>query len=190
MTSGCIVAVMSLVIALFLTLQLAAPFGDADAKAVSADGDGFVVEVSVEAPSGPDAVLVRIVDAGRELPPVALSPLGDGRYGGFLTLSEVRDVRVAFEARLGVDVVTSDLVTLTDLGVDPVVFDSLTTFQDPVTSDADTGPSNLPLIFGVVLGLASLVALTVWARSVDKWSGNPDNTANVDQTTPSESDLP
>jgi hypothetical protein len=178
---------MPLVIALFLTLQLAAPFGDADAKAVSMDGE-FVVEVSVEAPSGPDAVVARIVDAGRELPPVALSPLGDGRYGGFLTFSEVRDVRIAFEARLGVDVVTSDLVTLTDLGVDPVVFDRLGTFQAPAAGGEDTGPSNLPLLFGVLLAVASLAALAVWAQSVDKWSGNTDNTGNVDQTDPDESD--
>lgn len=186
-TSDGIVVAMPLLLALLLTIQLGAPFGDADAKAVSMDGD-FVVEVSVEAPPGPDAVLARIVDAGRELPPVALSPLGDGRYGGFLTFAEVRDVRVAFEARLGVDVVTSDLVTLTDLGVDPVVFDGLVPAQTGAGSDDDTGPSSLPLVLGVLLAVASLAALAVWARSVDKWAANPDNTANADHTTTSESD--
>ncbi len=187
-TSDGIVVAMPLLLALLLTIQLGAPFGDADAKAVSMDGD-FVVEVSVEAPPGPDAVLARIIDAGRELPPVALSPLGDGRYGGLLTFAEVRDVRVAFEARLGVDVVTSDLVTLTDLGVDPVVFDGLVPAQTVTGSDdGDAGPSSLPLVLGVLLAVASLAALAVWARSVDKWAVNPDNTANADQTTASESD--
>jgi hypothetical protein len=172
---------MRLFLALLLTLQFGAPFGEADAKAVSVDGD-FVVEVTVEAPPGPDAVLARIVDAGRQLPPVALAPLGDGRYGGFLTLAEVRDVRVAFEARIGVDVVVTDLVTLTDLGVDPVVFGSLDSTAGAVSSTESTRPSNTPLLVGVILAIGSLVALAVWAQSVDKWSGNTDNTANVDQT--------
>ncbi|MCH8985259.1 MAG: hypothetical protein IIB04_01440 [Acidobacteria bacterium] len=176
---------MILLLALLLSLQLGAPFGEADASAISVDGE-FVVELSVEAPPGPDAVFARVVDAGRELPAVALAPLGGRRYGGILTLSEVRDVRVAFEARLGVDVVVSELVTLSDLGVDPVVFDFATSPETSPTVEQDDTPSRLPLVFGVVFAFASLVLLAVWSRStvaVDKRTGNTDNTANADRNT-------
>ncbi|MCH7668003.1 MAG: hypothetical protein IIC71_02175 [Acidobacteria bacterium] len=175
---------MILLLALLLSLQLGAPFGEADASAISVDGE-FVVELSVEAPPGPDAVFARVVDAGRELPAVALAPLGGRRYGGILTLSEVRDVRVAFEARLGVDVVVSELVTLSDLGVDPVVFDFATSPETSPTVKQDETPSRLPLVFGVVFAFASLVLLAIWSRftvAIDKRTGNTDNTANVDQS--------
>lgn len=178
---------MILLLALLLSLQLGAPFGEADARAISVDGE-FVIEISVEAPPGPDAVFARVVDAGRELPAVALAPLGGRRYGGILTLSEVRDVRVAFEARLGVDVIVSELVTLSDLGVDPVVFDFATSPETSPTVKQDETPSPLPLVIGVLFAFASLVLLAVWSRSsvaIDKRTGNTDNTANADRT-PSE----
>lgn len=178
---------MVLLLALLLSLQLGAPFGEADARATSVEGK-FVVEISVEAPPGPDAVFARVVDAGRELPAVALAPLGGRRYGGILTLSEVRDVRVAFEARLGVDVVVSELVTLSDLGVDPVVFDFATSPEALPTVEQDETPSRLPLVIGVLFAFASLVLIGVWSRSsvaIDKRTGNTDDTANADRN-PSE----
>jgi hypothetical protein len=150
---------MPILLALLLSVTLAAPFGDAEARALEA-GSGMTIEVVVTVDGGRSAVLARAVAAAGELPPVALADRGNGQWVGILNLSGREDVQVAFEAIDGgghSDI--SDLTSLTDLGVDPAVISPTRPTQVP---PEDQGP-NWWLVGGVAAGLAALLLLGVWA---------------------------
>ncbi len=157
---------MPILFALLLSVTLAAPFGDAEARALEIDS-GMTVEVSVAVDGGRSAVLARVVALAGELPPVALVDHGNGRWVGILRLSGREDVQIAFEA---IDAAgqsdLSDLTTLTDLGVDPAVISSSRPTQLPPVK---RGP-NWWLVGGVAAGLAALVLIVVWA--VDNKTGD------------------
>ncbi len=171
---------MPVLLALLLAVTLGAPFGRAEARALTADG-GLTVEVSVAVDDGRAAVLARPVSAAGELPPVALADQGDGRWVGILRLSGREDVQVAFEAidAAGASDISA-LSSLTDLGVDPAVIAPSLPTRPPAP---DPGP-NWWLIGAVVAGLAALALTAVWVAGagVDKRSNNLDNSKDVDQT--------
>ncbi len=171
---------MPILFALFLSVTLAAPFGDAEARALEIDS-GMTIEVSVTVDGGRSAVLARVIAVAGELPPVALVDHGNGTWIGIVRLSGREDVQVAFEAIDGggnSDI--SDLTSLTELGVDPAVISASRPTQPPPT---ENGP-NWWLIGAVAAGLAALGLLVVWAVGfkVDKRSENPDNSEDVDQS--------
>ena len=174
---------MPVVVVLVLSVVLGAPFGEAEARALEID-TGMTIEVSVEVDSGRSAVLARVVAFAGELPPVALVDQGDGRWVGILRLSGREDVQVAFEA-IDADGSSeiSDLSTLTELGVDPAVVSP----TRPTTPPAEEPGPNWWLIGGTVAGIAALVLLVVWAvaGAADKRSGEPDDTADVEEREPS-----
>ncbi len=171
---------MPILLALLLSVTLAAPFGEAEARALEVDS-GMTIEISVAVDGGRSAVLVRAVALAGELPPVAMVDQGNGTWIGILRLAGREDVQVAFEAiDGGGESVISDLTALTDLGVDPAVISSTRPVHLP---PEDTGP-NWWLIGGIAAGFAALVLLVVWAvgYKVDKRSENPDNSEDVDQS--------
>ena len=88
---------MPILFAVLLSVALAAPFGDAEARALEIDS-GMTIEVSVEVTGGRSAVLAHVVAVSGELPPVALVDQGDGEWVGIVRLSGREDVQVAFEA--------------------------------------------------------------------------------------------
>lgn len=171
---------MPILFVLLLSVTLAAPFGDAEARALEIDS-GMTIEVSVAIDGGRSAVLARVVAISGELPPVALVDQGNGRWVGILRFSGREDVRVAFEAiDSGGQSEISDLTTLTDLGVDPAVISPSRPTQPP---PEEPGP-NWWLLGGIAAGLAALALVVVWAvgNKVDKQTENPDNSTDVDQS--------
>ena len=171
---------MPILLAMLLSVTLAAPFGDAEARALEIDS-GMTIEVSVAVDGGRSAVLARVVAVAGELPPVALIDQGDGKWVGIVRLSGREDVQVAFEAiDGGGQSEISDLTSLTDLGVDPAVISASRPTRPP---PAENGP-NWWLIGAIAAGLAALALLVVWAVGfkVDKRSENPDNSEDVDQS--------
>jgi len=171
---------MPILFALLFSVTLTAPFGNAEARALEIDS-GMTIEVSVVVDGGRSAVLARAVSAAGELPPVALADQGNGQWMGILRFSGREDVQVAFEAIDGggqSDI--SDLVSLTDLGVDPAVISSTRPTQLP---PENTG-SNWWLVGGIAAGLAAIALFVVWAIGdrVDKGSENFDNSEDVDQS--------
>ena len=128
--------------------------------------------MSVEVSGSPAAVLVRGIGPVDELPPVALSPRGDGTYGGIVELTTTTGLLLGFEyipAGGGAAVVT-DLYTLVELGVDPAALartlpatpgETPPTIAAPEPDEADnTGWGWLALAAGAA-GLA-LLALWLW----------------------------
>jgi hypothetical protein len=171
---------MPILLALLLSITLAAPFGEAEARALEID-TGMTVEVSVVVDGGRSAVLARAVAVSGELPPVALVDQGNGQWLGILRFSGREDLQVAFEAiDGGGESVISELAALTDLGVDPAVISASRPTQPP---PEEPGP-NWWLIGAVGAGLAALALVGIWAlgNGVDKRSENPDNSEDVDQS--------
>jgi hypothetical protein len=149
---------MPFLFALFLSVTLGAPFGEAEARALEVDS-GMTVEVSVEVDDGRSAVLARVVAFAGELPPAALVYQGGGRWVGVLRLSGREDVQIAFEAiDAGGSSDISDLLTLTELGVDPAAVSS----SRPTSPPADDPGPNWWLIGGVAAGVAALTLVVVW----------------------------
>ena len=171
---------MSVLLVVALSVVLGAPFGEAEARALEAD-TGMTVEVAVTIDSGRSAVLARTVAFAGELPPVALVAQGGGRWVGELRFSGREDVQIAFEA-IKPDGTSdiSELLTLTDLGVDPAVISP----TRPTTLPAPGPGLNWWLVGGIAAGVAAVGLLVWWAFSnpVDKRSEKSDNTADVDQS--------
>jgi len=151
---------MALILALSVTL--APPFGEAEARAVEA-GFGLVVEVTVVVEDGASAVLVRGIGVTGELDPVALSDLGDGRWGGRLNLDGKENIQVAFEAiRVDDDAVISDLHTLEELGVDPAVLGEARSTVDTTAPSGSSG-SGWWLVLAAAAGFSALLLVAIWA---------------------------
>jgi hypothetical protein len=186
------VPVPVMLLTLFLSVTLAAPFGTAEATAIDA-GPPLEVVITVEVVDPREAVLVRMVSLAGELDPVAMASRGDGTWGVTVRLTEREDVLVAFEAVPAQgDAVISTAFRLTDLGVDPAVF----TIGDTTTTTA--GDRRAPgetvwLVAAVAAAVVALALLAVWAvprrRSSldaeaghDVLSGNAEHTAEADGT--------
>lgn len=147
-------------IAILASVVLAAPFSAAEAAAVD-DTDGLAVEITVEYPSGAEAVIVRPFSDFEELPPTAMTDLGDGVWGALVLFPSAQNWSVAFEAfpNDGGSVV-SESTTLLAMGVDPVVIDSEVTAPTP--SDPLIPEGSWWLIAGIVLAFAALIVLAFW----------------------------
>ncbi len=154
---------MPSVLALIALVVLASPFGGATAGAVSVD-DGLTIEVTVEVTGAYEVVLARPFSSFQELPPTALSDLGDGTWGGFVTLPTAENWSLVFDA-IAADgtAVRSDTVDLLALGVDRVVI----TGEPTVPAATGLSTATWWLIAAVVLILAALGALTWWTFGGD-----------------------
>lgn len=151
---------MALILALSVTL--APPFGEAEARAVEA-GFGLVVEITVAVEDAASAVLVRGISVTGELDPVALSDLGDGRWGGRLNLDGKENIQVAFEAiRMDDDAVISDLHTLEELGVDPAVLGEARSTAGTTAPSGGSG-SGWWLVLATAAGFSAVLLVAIWA---------------------------
>ena len=154
------------ILALIAMVTLGAPFGDATAGAISLD-NGMTIEVIVEVDRSFDVVIARPFSSFEELPPTALSDLGNGSWGGFVTLPTPENWSILFDA-FETDGTTfrSDTTDLLAMGVDKVVIagDPL-----PPASGAGWPVATVWLALAVVLIFGSLAALTWWT-----FSGDPD----------------
>jgi hypothetical protein len=150
-------------VAILTIMVLAPPFGAVEGKAV-ADDRGLTVEITVEVDRTFEAVLVRPFSSFEELPPTALIPIGNAKWGGLVTFPTPEDWSFVFDGlEAEGEAARSEAMTLTDIGVDPLVV-------------ADE-PARLPgrsldtstwwLIAAMVLALAALSALAWWTFTPD-----------------------
>ncbi len=191
------------VVALLFAVPLPAPFGDAEATAlIVADDGSAVLDVSVEVTGAPAAVVLRGIGLVDELPPVALSPRGDGTYGGIIELRTTVGVLLAFEfipAGGGPSTVT-ELHTLIELGVDPAALIGVT----PARPTGATPPSSVGATvpgdggawgwLALAAGAGGVALLAVWLsmgrrEQVDTLSGNADDSVNADQESTSDPEI-
>ena len=173
------------IIALIAMVTLSSPFGDATASAIGLD-DGMTVEVIVEVDRSFDVVLARPFSSFEELPPTALSDLGNGSWGGFVVLPSAENWSLVFDA-FETDGTTfrSDSTDLLAMGVDAVVIAG-----EPVAPVGGGGftTSTWWLAAAVVLILGSLGALTWWTFSGDDEEDEPDEDDEEDEADGTESD--
>lgn len=181
---------MGLMVGFMVALALTSPFGEAEARAISVSG-GLTLEVSVEVEGAPVAVLVRGIGLVDELPPVALAPQGNGLWAGIVELPSVTNIRIGFESipASGASTV-SDLHLLTELGVDPAIFEASAVQNTPRSPqgavDVPAGDQEWGWL-GLAAGAAGLSLLAFWTlgsgrrRSVDNLSGNADDSTNADE---------
>ena len=150
---------MPYVSAIIAALVLASPFGAVEGKAVS-DEAGLTVEITVEVDKTFEAVLVRPFSSFEELPPTSLVALDADTWGGLVTFPSSEDWSLVFDGLEADGTATrSDAMTLTAIGVDPLVVSG-----DPAPlprRGIDT--STWWLIGGMVAALAALAALAWWA---------------------------
>ncbi len=112
---------MKYLLAVIATVILVPPFGVADGRAVD-DSEGLVVEMSVTVDRTFEAVLVRPFSSFEELPPTALNPVDPETWAGFVEFPTAEDWLLVFEGfEAGGETSRSNVVTLTEIGVDPVV---------------------------------------------------------------------
>ncbi|RLE15657.1 MAG: hypothetical protein DRJ28_03600 [Actinobacteria bacterium] len=142
---------------------LVAPFGAVEGKAV-ADDSGLTVEITVEVDRTFEAVLVRPFSSFQELPPTALQPIGNDMWGGLVTLPTAEDWNLVFDGlEAGGETFRSDSVTLTEIGVDPVVVAG-----EPIRlPDRAIDTATWWLIGGIAGALSALAALAWWTFGSD-----------------------
>ncbi len=154
---------MPFLLAIVAAVVLMPPFGAVEAKAVS-DVGGLTVEITVEVDKTFEVVLVRPFSSFEELPPTSLLAVDTETWRGLVTFPSAEDWSVVFDG-LEADGTASrsGAVTLTEMGVDPLV----------VVGE----PSPLPrrsiarstwwLIGGMITALASLAVLAWWTFAPD-----------------------
>jgi len=166
---------MSLAVALIALILLPAPFGEAEAGAVSLDG-GLTIEVVVEADGPFTVVLAQPFSSFEQLPPTALADLGDGTWGGFVKLPTAENWNLVFDAfESDGTTVRSGSTNLIELGVDRVIVTG-----EPEESSVSRGFStgSIWLAVAVVLLVVSLAALAWWT-----FSGDDQQLTNEDEAT-------
>jgi len=157
-------AAMPIVVAVVALILLPPPFGEAQAEAVSL-GDGLTIEVVVEVNGPFTVVLARPFSAFEQLPPTALSDLGDGTWGGFIELPTAENWGLVFDAfESDGTTVRSQATNLGELGVDRVIVAGEPE-QPVITIGFSTAVAWL--VVALVLLLSSLGALAWWTFSRD-----------------------
>ena len=150
-------------LAVVAVVVLTSPFGVAEGSAV-ADDYGLTVEMTVAVNSTFEAVLVRPFSPFEELPPTALIAIDANTWGGLVTFPTAQDWSFVFEGLgAGGESDRSDTVTLTEIGVDPLVISGDPTPLPGRSFDSST----LWLIAAMVLVLAALAALAWWTFAPD-----------------------
>ena len=156
------VALVSVSVLLVAAVDLGAPFVDASADARRVTG-GIEVELEVELNVDVATVVAHVVIPGAEQQTVTLNSRGAGVYGGLVTVP-AEDLVVVFEA---VDIdrdVLSQPATLTELGVDPAVFQSDRSFALPDDPTRTVTPNARRWLWAAAgLGAASLALIGWWA---------------------------
>jgi hypothetical protein len=161
------------VVAVVAMVVLASPFGVVEGKAVS-DDDGLSVEITVKVDSTFEAVLVRPFSSFEELPPTALAPLDNDTWGGSVTFPTAENWFIVFDGHDPDGTATrSDSMSLTDIGVDPVVVAGEPVERARRTLDSSTWW----LIGAVVAALGALAVLAWWTFGGD---GDQPNSSDPD----------
>lgn len=138
---------------------LTSPFGAVEGRAVS-DEAGLTVEMTVQVDTTFEAVLVRPFSSFEELPPTSLVALDAETWSGLVTFPSAEDWSIVFDGLEADGTATrSDAMTLTAIGVDPLV----------VAGDPAPRPrrrisgSTWWLIGGMIAALGALAVLAWWA---------------------------
>ena len=112
---------MPFLLVIIAVVVLTSPFGVTEGKAVS-DENGLTVEITVEVDETFEAVLIRPFSSFEEIPPTALAPLDNDTWGGSVTFPTAENWFIVFDAHDSIGTATrSESMTLTDIGVDPLV---------------------------------------------------------------------
>ena len=144
-------------------IVLASPFGAVEGKAVS-DENGLTVEITVEVDETFEAVLIRPFSSFEELPPTALAPLDDGAWGGSVTFPTAENWFIVFDAHDTDGTATrSDSMTLTDIGVDPLVVAG-----DPVKLPGRGLDSSTWWLIGAISAALAALATLAWWTFADR----------------------
>jgi hypothetical protein len=156
-------------LAIVAVVVLTSPFGVAEGKAVSDEG-GLVVEITVEVSKTFEAVLVRPFSSFEELPPTALVEVEIGTWSGLVTFPSATDWSLVFDGlEAGGEAFRSDTVTLTAIGVDPIVVQGEPAPPPGRSLDAATWW----LVAGMLAALAALAALAWWTFAPDSPADEP-----------------
>ena len=154
---------MPYLFAVLALVVLTSPFGVVEGKAVS-DVAGLTVEITVEVSETFEAVLVRPYSSFEELPPTALVAIDANTWGGPVTFPTAEDWSIVFDG-LGAEgeATRSDGVTLTEIGVDPLVVSGEPTQLPGQPISASTWW----LIGAMVCAVAALATLAWWTFAAD-----------------------
>lgn len=165
---------MTHVLAVIAIVILASPFGAVEGKAVD-DEHGLTVEITVDVDETFEAVLIRPFSSFEEIPPTALAPLDDDTWGGSVTFPTAEDWLIVFDAHDSDGTATrSESMTLTDIGVDPLVVAG----EPAPLPGRGLDSTTWWLIGAVAAALAALAALAWWTFAGDtREPGVPDRDA-------------
>lgn len=154
-----------LVSVLTAAIVLGGDFGVASAAGEPAVGNRILVTFEVEVLTSADVVVAHLIQPGDEQETISLSGDSAGVFRGAATVPKA-DLVVVFEVVQGPgDGVLSRPATLTELGLDPVLFGDLTPPIDESTpSDPDLSIGG-PLTVAIISGVLSIALLAWWALS-------------------------
>lgn len=167
-TSGSCCSTLGSVLYVLAALALAvlsSPFGVVEGRAV-ADDRGLTVEITVEVDRTFEAVLVRPFSSFEELPPTALTQIDSATWGGLVTFPTAEDWSLVFDGlEAGGESFRSDSVTLTDIGVDPLVVAG-----EPIRLPGPSIDSSTLWLIGAMLAALAAVAALAWWTFTDRES--------------------
>jgi len=145
------------VLAVIAIVVLASPFGAVEGKAVD-DENGLTVEITIEVDETFEAVLIRPFSSFEEIPPTALAPLDDDTWGGLVTFPTAENWFIVFDAHDSQGTATrSESMSLTDIGVDPLVVAG-----EPVPLPGRGLDSATWWLIGAVTAAAAALATLAW----------------------------
>jgi hypothetical protein len=151
-------------LAVIAIVVLASPFGAVEGKAVD-DESGLTVEITVEVDETFEAVLIRPFSSFEEIPPTALAPLDDDTWGGLVTFPTAENWLIVFDAHDSQGTATrSEAMSLTDIGVDPLVVAG----EPALLPGRGLDTATWWLIGAVTAALAALATLAWWTFAGDR----------------------
>ena len=148
---------MPFLLVIIAVVVLTSPFGVTEGKAVS-DENGLTVEITVEVDETFEAVLIRPFSSFEEIPPTALAPLDNDTWGGSVTFPTAENWFIVFDAHDSIGTATrSESMTLTDIGVDPLV-----AAGEPVERPGRSLDSSTWWLIGAVVAVLAALAILGW----------------------------